>query len=94
VIYARCTHLGCTPDWKPSENKFKMPLPRQRLRQRRDQLRRTGATTYGPSEGSKWAADGQIIVDTSRLYQWPKGQPSHFNDPGSILAGVAREIIG
>src|ERR1035437_3065307 len=23
VIYARCTHLGCTPDWKPSENKFK-----------------------------------------------------------------------
>ncbi len=23
VIYARCTHLGCTPDWKASENKFK-----------------------------------------------------------------------
>src|ERR1051325_4167824 len=23
VIYAVCTHLGCTPDWKPSENKFK-----------------------------------------------------------------------
>ena len=26
VIYARCTHLGCTPDWKPSENKFKLSL--------------------------------------------------------------------
>src|SRR5262245_31702470 len=25
VIYAKCTHLGCTPDWKPSENKFKCP---------------------------------------------------------------------
>ena len=25
VILARCTHLGCTPDWKPSENKFKCP---------------------------------------------------------------------
>jgi len=25
VIYARCTYLGCTPDWKPSENKFKCP---------------------------------------------------------------------
>ena len=25
VIYARCTHLGCTPDWKPGENKFKCP---------------------------------------------------------------------
>jgi cytochrome b6-f complex iron-sulfur subunit len=22
VISAICTHLGCTPDWKPSENKF------------------------------------------------------------------------
>jgi cytochrome b6-f complex iron-sulfur subunit len=25
VIYARCTHLGCTPEWKPAENKFKCP---------------------------------------------------------------------
>ena len=25
VISAICTHLGCTPDWKPSENKFKCP---------------------------------------------------------------------
>ena len=31
------------------------------------------------------APDGQIIVDTSRLYQWPKGQPSKFNDPGAFL---------
>src|SRR4029077_9593878 len=25
VIYPRWTHLGCTPDWKSSENKFKCP---------------------------------------------------------------------
>ena len=25
VVFARCTHLGCTPDWKASENKFKCP---------------------------------------------------------------------
>src|SRR5579862_4806693 len=25
AIFARCTHLGCTPDWKPGENKFKCP---------------------------------------------------------------------
>src|SRR5258708_1143733 len=25
VISAICTHLGCTPDWKASENKFKCP---------------------------------------------------------------------
>src|SRR5580765_6789480 len=25
AIYARCTHLGCTPEWKDAENKFKCP---------------------------------------------------------------------
>jgi cytochrome b6-f complex iron-sulfur subunit len=25
VISAICTHLGCTPDWKASENKFSVP---------------------------------------------------------------------
>ena len=25
VISAICTHLGCTPDWKAAENKFKCP---------------------------------------------------------------------
>jgi hypothetical protein len=29
---------------------------------------------------------GQIVVDTSKLYQWPKGQPSHFNDPGAYVS--------
>ena len=31
------------------------------------------------------APDGQILVDVSKLYQWPKGQPSAFNDPGAFL---------
>jgi hypothetical protein len=25
TIFARCTHLGCTPEWKPSENKSNGP---------------------------------------------------------------------
>jgi len=24
-------------------------------------------------------------VDVSQLFEWPKGQPSHFSDPGSYL---------
>jgi hypothetical protein len=28
---------------------------------------------------------GQIVVDTSVLYSWPKGEKSHFGDPGAIL---------
>jgi hypothetical protein len=30
--------------------------------------------------------DGQILVDVARLYSWPKGQPSQFNDPGAYLS--------
>jgi cytochrome b6-f complex iron-sulfur subunit len=87
VIYARCTHLGCTPDWKPSENKFKCPCHGSGYDSE-------GINFEGPAPRPmdrakvQLAPDGQIIVDTSRLYQWPKGQPSHFNDPGAFLTGV------
>jgi cytochrome b6-f complex iron-sulfur subunit len=86
VIYARCTHLGCTPDWKPSENKFKCPCHGSGYDSE-------GINFEGPAPRPmdrakiELAPDGQIIVDTSRLYQWPKGQPSHFNDPGAFLPG-------
>jgi len=86
VIYARCTHLGCTPDWKPSENKFKCPCHGSGYDSE-------GINFEGPAPRPmdrahvEVAADGQILVDVSKLYQWPKGQPSHFNDPGSYLPG-------
>jgi cytochrome b6-f complex iron-sulfur subunit len=84
VIYARCTHLGCTPDWKASENKFKCPCHGSGYDSE-------GVNFEGPAPRPMdrahvdLAPDGQIVVDVSRLYQWPKGQPSHFNDDGSYL---------
>jgi cytochrome b6-f complex iron-sulfur subunit len=84
VIYARCTHLGCTPDWKPSENKFKCPCHGSGYDSE-------GVNFEGPAprpmDRAKVdiAPDGQILVDVSKLYQWPKGQPSQFNDPGAFL---------
>jgi cytochrome b6-f complex iron-sulfur subunit len=84
VIYARCTHLGCTPDWKPSENKFKCPCHGSGYDSE-------GVNFEGPAPRPmdrahiETAPDGQILVDVSRLYQWPKGQPSQFNDDGSFL---------
>jgi len=84
VIYARCTHLGCTPDWKPSENKFKCPCHGSGYDSE-------GVNFEGPAPRPMDRAhierspDGQILVDVSRLYQWPKGQPSQFNDDGSYL---------
>jgi cytochrome b6-f complex iron-sulfur subunit len=86
VIYARCTHLGCTPDWKASENKFKCPCHGSGYDSE-------GINFEGPAPRPmdrahvEPAPDGQVIVDVSRLYQWPKGQPTHFNDPGSFLPG-------
>ena len=47
VIYARCTHLGCTPDWKPSENKFKCPCHGSGYDSEASQLRRAGAASDG-----------------------------------------------
>jgi cytochrome b6-f complex iron-sulfur subunit len=84
VIYARCTHLGCTPDWKPAENKFKCPCHGSGYDSE-------GINFEGPAPRPmdrakvEIAPDGQILVDVSKLYQWPKGQPSHFNDPGAFL---------
>ena len=31
--------------------------------------------------------EGQIVVDLSHVYRWPKGEPSQFNDPGAIIRG-------
>jgi cytochrome b6-f complex iron-sulfur subunit len=84
VIYARCTHLGCTPDWKPSENKFKCPC-------HGSGYDNEGINFEGPAPRPmdrahiETSPDGQILVDVSRLYQWPKGQPSQFNNDGAFL---------
>jgi cytochrome b6-f complex iron-sulfur subunit len=79
VIYARCTHLGCTPDWKPSENKFKCPCHGSGYDSE-------GINFEGPAPRPmdrahvEFAPDGQILVDVAKLYQWPKGQPTQFNE--------------
>ncbi|MCS6954133.1 MAG: Rieske 2Fe-2S domain-containing protein [Bryobacterales bacterium] len=84
VIYAVCTHLGCTPDWKPSENKFKCPCHGSGYDSE-------GINFEGPAPRPMDRAhveldvDGQIVVDLSRLYKWPKGERSEFNDPGAII---------
>lgn len=84
VIYARCTHLGCTPDWKPSENKFKCPC-------HGSGYDIEGINFEGPAPRPMDRAhveldpEGQIVVDTSRLYKWPKGDRDEFNDPGAYI---------
>jgi len=84
VISAVCTHLGCTPDWKASENKFKCPCHGSGYDPE-------GVNFEGPAPRPMDRAHveidptGQIVVDLSRLYRWPKGERSQFGDPGAII---------
>ena len=84
AIYGRCTHLGCTPDWKLSESKYKCPCHGSGYTP-------DGVNFEGPAPRPmdrahiELDATGQIVVDTSRLYQWPKGGANHFNDPGAFI---------
>src|SRR5438874_2887460 len=84
VISAICTHLGCTPDWKASENKFKCPCHGSGYDPE-------GVNFEGPAPRPMDRAhveidpEGQILVDLSRKFQWPKGERSQFNDPGAII---------
>ncbi len=84
VIYARCTHLGCTPDWKASENKFKCPCHGSGYDSE-------GINFEGPAPRPMdrarvtLDAEGQVVVDTGKLFSWPKGETSHFDDKDAFI---------
>ncbi len=82
ALIAVCTHLGCSPNWLPSEEKFKCPCHGSGFYQ-------SGINFEGPAprplERAKisLAPDGQVLIDKSRKFQFEKGQ---WNDPESYLA--------
>ena len=81
VIYAVCTHLGCTPDWKPAENKFKCPC-------HGSGFYKSGINFEGPAPRPlerlriTRAEDGQILIDKAVKYLYEKGQ---WDKPGAFL---------
>ena len=84
VISAICTHLGCTPDWKQSEQKFKCPCHGSGYDPE-------GINYEGPAPRPmdrakvELDAEGQIVVATSVVYRWEKGKPSQFDDTGAYI---------
>src|SRR5579871_83883 len=84
VIYARCVHLGCTPDWKPAESKFKCPCHGSGYDSE-------GINFEGPAprpmDRCKVAidVDGQNTVDTVKLFQWPKGGTDEFENADAYI---------
>jgi len=85
VIYAKCTHLGCTPDWVESESKFKCPCHGSGYDSE-------GRNFEGPAPRPMDRAnveldpEGQIVVDVSQLYQCPPGADCNFRAPGSFIS--------
>ena len=86
VIFARCTHLGCTPEWKSGENKFKCPCHGSGYDSE-------GVNFEGPAPRPMDRAHidrdptGRLIVDTSRLYlDDPRAGVNQFDDPVAYLA--------
>jgi cytochrome b6-f complex iron-sulfur subunit len=81
ALIAVCTHLGCSPNWLPAENKFKCPC-------HGSGFYRSGVNFEGPAprplERARivLADDGQILVDKSMKFQQEKGEWDH---PESFL---------
>ena len=84
VVYARCTHLGCTPDWKASENKFKCPCHGSGDDSEAINFEGPAPRPMDRAE-VKLDAEGQIVVNVAKLYQWPKGERNQFNDEGAFI---------
>lgn len=76
-----CTHLGCTPNWLESDNKFKCPC-------HGSGFYKTGINFEGPAprplERFKITLndDGEIIVDKTKKFQQEKGE---WRDPESYI---------
>jgi cytochrome b6-f complex iron-sulfur subunit len=86
VIFARCTHLGCTPDWLPQQNMFHCPC-------HGSEYDPEGVNFAGPAPRPMdrchvtMQANGTVLVDSSHLYmQDPRAGINQFNDPGAFVS--------
>ena len=76
-----CTHLGCTPNWLETEQKFKCPC-------HGSGFYKDGINFEGPAPrplerySVMLADDGQLLVDKSRTFQQELGQ---WKDPASFV---------
>ena len=67
ALHAKCTHLGCTPNWSADDRVFKCPC-------HGSQFHSTGVNFAGPATRPldrfriSFGEGGEIIVDKSRIY--------------------------
>lgn len=85
ALVARCTHLGCTPNWLAAQNKFKCPCHGSGYYV-------SGINFEGPTprpleraEITVSPEDGQIVVDKAMRYLYERGQ---WSDPKAFIKVV------
>jgi len=86
VIFARCTHLGCTPDWLPQQNMFHCPC-------HGSEYDPEGVNFAGPAPRPMdrckvtLLANGTVQVDSSHLFmQDRRAGINQFNDPDAYVS--------
>lgn len=81
ALSAVCTHLGCTPRWLETENKFKCPC-------HGSGFHRSGINFEGPAPRALERVnitldeDGQLVVDRSTTFLFEKDE---WEKPGASL---------
>ena len=84
AIFAKCTHLGCTPRWLKTEQKFKCPC-------HGSGYYINGLNFEGPAPRPmdrfkiSLADDGELVVDKSVVYRMEPGVDPNEQHPESIL---------
>jgi cytochrome b6-f complex iron-sulfur subunit len=99
ALYAKCTHLGCTPRWLEAENKFKCPCHGSGYRGIDPSVGApniTGINFEGPAprplERTKigLSEDGQIQVDYNIVYRYElTDQSKNWLAPDAFLKFAA-----
>lgn len=84
AIFAKCTHLGCTPRWAASESKYKCPC-------HGSGYNKNGYNFEGPAPRPmdrfeiRVGDDGQLVVDKSKVFTMQPGADPNKQFPESIL---------
>ena len=83
-MLAICTHLGCTPNWIPSDRKYKCPCHGSGFYM-------SGLNYEGPAPRPldrakiSLSPEGDLVVDKAVLYSMKPGQDPDEQYPDSLL---------
>jgi cytochrome b6-f complex iron-sulfur subunit len=84
ALFAKCTHLGCTPRWLAVEDKFKCPC-------HGSGFYKSGLNFEGPAPRPldrfkiSVGEDGQLVVDKSKVFNMQAGTEPDEQFPDSVL---------